>query len=325
MSQRTLAKRSVKEEPKQKKPQSRLRYWAKEALTTGAVLLIVALVLAGGITETTKGLIAGCVAVAGAIYLTAIPVAEESNSRRIALGLYAFSAVWALSAILPFWGLLRPGAPVARATLAKEGDERSVGKLASGRYTLVARAPREAIAGLTEYSVSVAWPGGEEHSAGRFDRADFRTRAGRRGRGTAASIHTTDRHEIAVAGGGPTKVRLDMLKGGLGAASMTVELFRETVPHWLWLVLGALVVIGAAALDALFADRKRRSTLTVGAVFTVMFVEVARQNNLSPSRAVWPLLGAAIVAFIVAAIGGYLLNTVARSLAGHLRRARPAV
>ena len=160
---------------------------------------------------------------------------------------------------------------------------------------------------------------------GRFDRADFRTRAGRRGRGTAASIHTTDRHEIAVAGGGPTKVRLDMLKGGLGAASMTVELFRETVPHWLWLVLGALVVIGAAALDALFADRKRRSTLTVGAVFTVMFVEVARQNNLSPSRAVWPLLGAAIVAFIVAAIGGYLLNTVARSLAGHLRRARPAV
>lgn len=316
MSQKTLARKSapVPAVAPAKKTQSRIRYWVKEILTTGAVLLIVALFLAGGITPDTFGLIVGCVAIGGAVYMTAVPVAEESTSRKVAAGIYAFSAIWIACALIPFWSLVKPGAPSAKVELAAEGDEKIVGKLASGHYQIVETVPRNAVAGETRYVVAVTWPGGEERLDGKFMKTDFR---GRRGRSTSASIHSANRDEVSL-GGGETKVRLESVEGSL-SGPVFVSFFKRQIPYFVWLILEFFVLAGAASLDALFADRKRRSTITIGACFTLVFVEIARQS-ISPSHVQRPLIGAAIGAFVAAALLGYLLNTIARAIAGRLRQ-----
>jgi len=132
MSQKTLAKRAAEPVVAMKKKESRVRVWAREILTTGAVLVIVALLLAGGLTDQTGRLIIGGIAILAAVWWTAVPVAEGSSSRNVALGIYAFSALWIGVSYAPYWSIVRPGTHEAKVELSTEGAAQNVSGVSPG-------------------------------------------------------------------------------------------------------------------------------------------------------------------------------------------------
>jgi len=289
----------------------------REAVITGAVLLIVALILAKGLTEEIQGLILGGAALIGAVYYTALPVAEQSRSRRVAAGLYAFAALWVLASAFPFWKLVRPGDPIKEVSLTAEGVEQSLGKRDAGRYLLRAEVPKSAVAAEAAYALSVVSGGRTVDLRGRFSRT-VSSRGSFGGRqSTGQSLHTTEHHEVKLASG-EAKIRLESVDGSLGGP-IHVQVIPDAAPHGWWLGVQILLLVVAAALDALFAERKRRSTVTVGACFTLLFIELARLS-IRPGHLVWPLIGAGIAALIGAVVVGYLLNWLARMAAGAVRR-----
>jgi hypothetical protein len=296
---------------------SPVRRWMREAIITGAVLLIVALILAKGLTEEIQALILGAVALVGAVYYTALPVAEQSKSRRVATGLYAFAVVWVLASGYPFWKLVQPGDPVRRVSLQAEGGEQGLGKLPPGRYLLLAQVPRAAVSSEAGYVLSVRGGGADADLRGHFSRTSTPRRLFARGQRSGESVHTAEYHEVQL-GPGETKVRLESIKGSL-RGPIHVDVFPDAAPHGPWLAAQLVLLLSAAVLDALFSERKRRSTITVGACFTLLFMEVAR-ISIRPGRLVQPLIGAAIAALIGAAALGYLLNWLARVAAGAVRR-----
>jgi hypothetical protein len=293
----------------------------REALITGAVLLIVALVLARGLTEETQALILGAAALIGAVYYTALPVAEQSTSRRVAAGLYVFAAVWLVGAGFPFWKLLRPGDPVTSVSLSGEGVERSLGTLGAGRYLLLAEVPGSAVASEAAYVLSVSSGKEAAQLRGRFSRSSAPRRGVGGTRAVGESVHAAEYHEI-VLGAGESKVRLESIDGSLGGA-MGVRVFADAAPRTLWLGIQVLLLLCAAVLDALFAERKRRSTLAVGASFTFLF-NLAAIHSIRPGYLVRPLIGAGIVALLAALALGFLLTWVARGAAHAVRHRRAA-
>jgi hypothetical protein len=297
---------------------SPVRRWMREILITGAVLLIVALILAKGLTAEVQALIVGGAALIGAVYYTVLPVAEESKSRRVAAGTYVFAAVWLAAAGYPFFKLVSPGDPVKRVSLASEGTEQSLGKLPAGHYLLLAEMPRSAVTSDANYVLTVRSAGHSTELSGEFMRATFHTRAGRKGRGVTESIHSADYHDVKLDAGEAT-IRLDSFERA--GAGLDVELFANAAPYGEWLAIQGAVVVVAALLDALFAGRKRRSTITVGACFTLLFYKVAR-DGIRPGNLIRPLIGAGIAGLIGGMAAGYLLNWLARLAAGAVRRRR---
>jgi len=289
----------------------------REIIITGAVLLIVALVLAKGLTEETQALILGAVGLVGAVYYTALPVAEHSKSKKVAAGVYAFALIWIAAAGYPFWKMVRPGDPIKRVSLKVDAEAQSLGELEAGRYLLLAQVARSNLPSEATYRIVVDTGGREVRLGGVFSR----TAAPRQGfggtRSTTQSVHTADYHEVKIESG-DAKVRLDSVQGSLTGA-IEVDVFPDAAPRKLWLAIQILILVAAAMLDALFAERKRRSTLTVGACFTLLFMEVARLS-IRPGHLVQPLIGAAIAALIAAAFGGYLLNWLARGAARAVRK-----
>lgn len=289
----------------------------REILITGAVLLIVALVLAKQLTEETQALIVGIGALVGAVYYTALPVAEASKSRRVAAGVYAFAFIWIAAAGYPFWKLVSPGDPIKQVSLTVGGEAQPLGNLEEGHYLVLAQVPRANLASGARYRMVVTTGGRNERLGGEFKRTtSARQRVG--GTSTSQSVRTADYHEVKLASGEAT-IRLDSIQGSL-SGGINVHVFPNAAPRNLWLGVQILLLAVAAMLDALFAERKRRSTLTVGACFTLLFIEFARKS-IGPGQLFLPLIGAAIISLILAVVGGYLLNWLARAAARAVRRA----
>ncbi len=256
----------------------------------------------------------------GSIAATALPAFPMARSPGMRAAFVAFLAIWAVSTGYPsLRSAIPPGAlaevhlaPNALSAKADVPPRSSLEVTVSGRFKTQGMQEAEA-----NYSVTVAGGGNSDDVSGSLKRSLMRFRAGRRGgTSTALSEHTEQAHRLPSVRGGELVISTDGLDEQL-ADGLTVSV-RSGGPNPLIFIIASVVaLLMAIFFDARLYDPKGKvkTYLTAGVALTLVFA-INFPMEATPHSLVRPAVGAAVLAILIGGIGGWIVGSVARLLAG---------
>jgi hypothetical protein len=289
---------------------SNFSLWLEEALT-GWILPVGALLLAAAAWGLyTLGLLPeGPAAAALAVVMAAVvallmarPALSQSADplgRGLTFGAAALSAALCLSGAI---GAVLPGKPLVEAELGQTGETLALPAGLSGRVRLLVHAPLPA--GGTPV-VDFRLAGAEAPIEGRVERTVSYARVGRGSRAAVAHDH----NETWVRGtvpAGVASLKLDRLNGQV-AGPLQVALYGEVVPPWLTWVLALVAVAAAAVADS----RLRKGNVAALSGMAVSYGLLVAYNA-TPQSAVGTSMGAVLLGGLGGALGGAVLEFLAR-------------
>jgi len=290
-----------------------LRTWVIPTLAIVIGLLIFVVYNIGVIDEAPAVTIVGSMALLTVLFTGLRGFLEERVTGGLVGVLAAFALLFALSAFYPFYRTLNPGVPVfstelkhgAAATLPLHDKPGHYSVIFEGHFLPVEGQQNRTAA----FNIALGHDGSTDRVlAGTFNQEwrSQRIGAGRRA-SVIPSLHQTNevRDVIDDPDGRDLTLTLTDLSPGVRDA-VSVRLYSETVPQWMYMALGLLTVAGAVVVDSWRPKGKSDGLLgTLTAATLVSVIIFARSTVATPG---FPqLVIAALVGTLVGAIAGSLL------------------
>ena len=331
-----MASRDTKDEdesPRPKRPsgialwlEEHWEGWLKPVGGIGLILIAYALYKFDLVSENLAGAALVTIVIVGSIVVTGWPAWGLVRSSAARAAFFALLALWLGATVYPSVRAAIPPKTLAEGKLTANipaiklhvGTDKPLELIVSGRLKGQANAEADA-----NYSIKVDGQQGSDEIDGTLKRELRQFRAGRRG-GMATSVmeRTENAHRLPTARGDLT-LTTDGIDEKLEDGLM-VSVRPAGPSPTIFYVLGALAILLALGLDARLVDpkTKAKSYLAAGAAFAFVF-SVHFPDEATPHALVRPALGAALVAVLIGALGGWVLGAAARLLFGpKLKRAR---
>jgi hypothetical protein len=306
-----------------------LRTWVIPTLAVVVGLATFIVYNIGGLTEASAVTIVG-----GAALLTVLFVGmrgffedeDEVNGRLLgALGL--FTLLFAVSAFFPFYRTLDPGTPVFSTELKRGAAATLPLHDKPGHYSVIFEGHFLPVEGQQNRTAAYNVVVGHEGTTDRVLTGSFnqewrsqRIGAGRRS-SMVPSLHQTNevRDVIDDADGRDLTMTLTDLSPGV-RDSLSVRLYAESVPAWVFAAVGVLTLAAAVLIDSWRPKGASEGLLgTLTAATLVSVVIFGRATVTTPG---FPQL---IIAVLVGALIGAIAGSVLSRLAQPLKKFLPAL
>jgi hypothetical protein len=213
-----------------------------------------------------------------------------------------------------------PPRPLAETNLTKAQPSATLKTGSDGPYELlVSGGFKQAGASEAEamYTIKAEGGGGSDEISGSLERSMVRLRTSRRG-GTTASLQERleHAHRLGHVHGGEVALAADSVDDQL-ESGLHVSLRSAGPNPTLFMVLGALALLGALAFDARLTDVKGKAKTYLAAALGVCFVfALDYQDEATPHSLVRPAVGSLVKALLIGGLGGWLLGAIGRGLFG---------
>ena len=274
----------------------------------------------GILPDATAGRVLVALIVGACLFAALEPVLPRMTTPKNRYLLYAFAAVWAISAIAPVFRTVVPGKDLASAILT--GDKADAVKEIklpdgeTGPYEIdVSGTLRGTAEATASYSLEVKGDGdATAHVDGELSRTFFRQRVSRKSAGTA-QVRTEDNenlHRLPGVRGNKLTVTAEIGGEQLDNGLHVVVHHAWPSPYLFWL-LGFLVFIGGVMLDYMMVAPKSEPTYVATlAAFTLVFA-IYYPTEATPHNLVRPAIAAVILAALAGALPGWMVSKIANS------------
>lgn len=309
-----------------KKTMSSLQMWVEEAwddwlkiALVGAACVVAFLAYKFDLVQERFAGAVLALAVVGVSVASTAPDAWPRLDKPLTKGLFcALVAIWVVATGYPTVRTAMPPAPLGEVRLMPAKPTATLKVPSNGPYIITVSGRFKHEGGgeaVADYSLGMTGQQGTSDEVnGSIKRELVRNRATRRGGSTVTVQERTEHNhrlrnvrgsELTISSSNPID---DQLEDGLH-----IEVRPAPVNPILFIVLGAIALLGAVAFDARLVDLKRKlkTHLSAGVgtsyVFALYYPEEATPHSL-----VRPALAALILALVVGGLGGWVLGALGR-------------
>ena len=311
-----------------KRQVSMLQIWFEEAWegwlkSVGSILLLAAAFALYKFDLVGEGLSGAALVLAviggslGSTALPAWPLVRTSTQKGL------FVAVLAVAALATGYPAMRAAVPARALGTAKLTTAQSTVTVhtgSDGPYELAVGGSFKQATGEAEVTYTIRALGANSTSdevSGSLSRSQVRVRTSRRGGTTTTTQERTENaHRLAKVRGGDITFSSEGIDEQL-ADGLLLDVRPGGLNPILFIILGALALLGALGLDARLTDQKGKikSYLAVGVgicfVFALRFPEIATPHSL-----VRPAIDALLVGAAAGGLGGWMLGALGRVFFG---------